>query len=103
MVGRSLASSGQRVQLLISAPHWPIDWLWGISHQLNPGCTFLLQPWPTGKSLLAFIKCHFMEMDGYYGKCAANGKTCTGAREQLEKVISICTTYNDEGMSNLKL
>lgn len=42
MVERSLASSGQRVQLLISDPHWPIDWFWGISHQLNPGCSFLL-------------------------------------------------------------
>lgn len=36
MIERSLASSGQKVRLLISDPHRPIDWLWGISHQLNP-------------------------------------------------------------------
>lgn len=56
MVQRPQASSGQRVQLLISDPHWPIDWLWGISHQLNSGHSFLLQPWPTGKVLSAFMR-----------------------------------------------
>lgn len=56
MVGRSLASSGQRILLLISDPHWPIDWLWGISHQLNLGHIFLLQPWATGRALSAIMR-----------------------------------------------
>lgn len=45
----------RRVRLLISNPHWQIDWLWGISHQLNPGHHFLFHPWPTGDALSAFM------------------------------------------------
>lgn len=51
MVERSQASSGQWVQFLISDPHWPINWLWGICHEVNPSCCFLIQPRLPGKVL----------------------------------------------------
>lgn len=55
MVEGSETSADQKVQLLISNHLWQIDWLWGISHQVNPGHHFLLHPWPTGKELSAFM------------------------------------------------
>lgn len=42
MIEGSLDSSDHEVQLLISDPLRPIDWLWGITHQLNPVCCFFL-------------------------------------------------------------
>ena len=72
MVQRPQASSGQRVRLLIFDPARPIDWLWGISHHLNPGHSFLLLPWPTGKTLSHMHHC--MEMDERSSKYVAFGR-----------------------------